>query len=366
MNEVRQLFESFTKPEKPDWKKAASSEISGANPSENLKWVTTDEQEFEPYYSQEDVDSLAYLQQFQLNGFNHQSPDARVWVNMPEIEIADEEKANELALEFLGLEAEGILFKTTGGRVSFTHLLNGIQWEHCSVSFFTDQYFPVTDLLNYISDKNYSYANLQGCIFWSNKMGVPPALPSHNGLKFLGIVAESSTPVNEIAAALVKAVQTIEDFTTGGHKVEEIIKHIAFSVPLSTQVLLDISKLKALRILWYQVVQAYGVKDYKISDLYIHGRSEKWINEKFQPHGNMLKGTVAAIAGISGGANAITIQPEEADQPMMTRIARNTSTILREESHLGKVNDPFAGAYGIEVLTDRIARDAWSLFQSKQ
>ena len=121
-----------------------------------------------------------------------------------------------------------------------------------------------------------------------------------------------------------------------------------------------------MRILWYQVAQSYGVKDYSPDDLYIHGYSDKWINEQFQPHGNMLKGTVAAIAAISGGADGLTIIPEDDQHAVMSRIARNTSVILKAESQLAKVNDPFAGAYGVEVITDRIVRDAWAKFQANQ
>jgi methylmalonyl-CoA mutase len=54
------------------------------------------------------------------------------------------------------------------------------------------------------------------------------------------------------------------------------------------------------------------------------------------------------------------------EHPMMARIARKVSVILRLESQLGKVHDPFAGAYGIEVLVDKIAQEAWSKFQSQQ
>jgi methylmalonyl-CoA mutase len=49
---------------------------------------------------------------------------------------------------------------------------------------------------------------------------------------------------------------------------------------------------------------------------------------------------------------------------MMSRIALNVSTILREESHLAKVADPVAGAYYIEALTDQLAQKTWHQFQA--
>ncbi|OEV24421.1 methylmalonyl-CoA mutase, partial [Streptomyces nanshensis] len=45
------------------------------------------------------------------------------------------------------------------------------------------------------------------------------------------------------------------------------------------------------------------------------------------------------------------------------RIARNTSTILLEESHLAGVIDPAGGSWYVEALTDELARAAWAWFQ---
>ena len=366
MKEAHQLFESFSKPAKPEWIKAASAEISGADPGESLRWTTSDQQDFGPYYSAEDVATIAYLRNFQLNGVPFNAPDARVWGNMPGVTVHDEQVSNNAALEHLALEADGILFVTQGKLLNFSKLLNNIQWEHCAVSFLVDAQFPLTELINHISDKNYKYEKLQGNLFWKDRVVPPPALPSHNGFRFAGINIEAKTPVEEIKEALIRGVSTIEDYAGAGHKVDEVIRHISFCIPLSTQLLLDISKFKALRMLWYQVARGYGVQNYNPGDLYIHGYSDKWVNEKFQPHGNLLKSTVAAIAAISGGANGLTIVPEDSDHKMMTRIARNTSVILKAESQLARVNDPFAGAYSVEVMTDRIVRDAWSGFQSSQ
>jgi methylmalonyl-CoA mutase len=44
------------------------------------------------------------------------------------------------------------------------------------------------------------------------------------------------------------------------------------------------------------------------------------------------------------------------------RIARNTSSLLIEESHVSKVTDPAGGAHAVEKLTDDLARAAWAAF----
>ncbi|KPC90206.1 methylmalonyl-CoA mutase, partial [Streptomyces sp. NRRL F-6602] len=71
-------------------------------------------------------------------------------------------------------------------------------------------------------------------------------------------------------------------------------------------------------------------------------------------------------AGV-GGADAVTVLPfdQELGVPdaFARRIARNTSTILIEESHLARVTDPAGGSYYVESLTDQVAEAAWAFFQ---
>lgn len=361
---MKRLFDTFPVPDKGEWTKAASGEIGGKDPFEALQWTTPDQQKVLPCYGADDIKTLDYLSRFSFVNQNGGLSGARSWANIPPVYIADEETANKSAIEHLQNEAEGILFYSAGPGVRFEQLLNTISWEHCTISFIAESNFPVVPLQALIKDKEYNPKFLQGSIFWK---GLPPAiegLPAESGFRYSGICTEASTPVEEISTALKTAAAAIDRYVQSGGKAETIIRHISFSLPLGTQFMLDISKMRALRMLWYQVVQAYGISSYSLNDVYIHGRSEPWINPAFQPHGNMLKSTVAALAAVSGQCNALTVCPEDDSNTSMRRIARNASVILRDESQFGKINDPFAGAYGVEILTDQIARDAWKAFQN--
>jgi methylmalonyl-CoA mutase len=139
---------------------------------------------------------------------------------------------------------------------------------------------------------------------------------------------------------------------------------IAFSVPVDQNFFENIAKLKALRLLWYQVTQAYGLKNYKPSDLHIHAQSDVWVSKNFEPHGNMIKSTTAAMAAVFGGCDSLTILAQDEQNKTMSRIARNVSSVIREESYLNKVVDPLAGAYAVDKMTEEIAMKAWTSFQS--
>ena len=83
-----------------------------------------------------------------------------------------------------------------------------------------------------------------------------------------------------------------------------------------------------------------------------------------RPWVNMLRGTVAAFAAGVGGADAVTVVPF--DEPLGLpdalgrRIARNTSSLLIEESHVAAVTDPAGGSYAVEKLTDDLAVAGWA------
>jgi methylmalonyl-CoA mutase len=72
---------------------------------------------------------------------------------------------------------------------------------------------------------------------------------------------------------------------------------------------------------------------------------------------------VATFAAGVGGADAVTVLPFDArlglPDAFARRIARNTSTLLVEESHVAKVADPAGGAFAVEKLTDDLAVAGW-------
>ncbi len=74
---------------------------------------------------------------------------------------------------------------------------------------------------------------------------------------------------------------------------------------------------------------------------------------KRDPHGNIVRATIAALAAATGGADAVTVLPFSAalglPDAFARRIARNTQTILIEESNLHRVADPAAGSGAIEA-----------------
>jgi methylmalonyl-CoA mutase len=361
MTEDKKLTASFPAPSLSEWNNAASAEVAGGDPFDKLQWKTDDGLSFLPFYASQHVDELKYLKNFTFHSGNEVRP--RYWANMPMVTVDEEKNANTVALDHLQHEAEGIVFRLSG-ECDYKQLLKDIAWEHCAVSFVSDDERAAKQLAAFISSAGYDLKKIQGGLFSTAKLHAKDLPLSRSTFHLLGVRITSSTPVNEIVDALNKGTELIDNYNGTSIDLNEVVDQIAFMIPVGTSLLSEIAKLKALRILWFQVVRAYGVHNYDFNNLFLHGYSEPWINPKFQPHGNMLGSTIASIAAICGGCAAVTIQPEDEENKTMNRIARNNAIILQEESQLGKVNDPFAGAYAIDAMTDAFAREAWKKFQS--
>lgn len=157
------------------------------------------------------------------------------------------------------------------------------------------------------------------------------------GVHYLRLLAEAGLSVDEAAALLeFRYAATDEQFPT-------------------------IAKLRAARRLWARVLEASGAEDVPQRQHVVTSRA---MMSRHDPWVNMLRGTVAAFAAGVGGADAITVVPfdERLGVPdaLGRRIARNTSSLLIEESHVAAVTDPAGGSYAVEKLTDDLAVAAWA------
>lgn len=127
-----------------------------------------------------------------------------------------------------------------------------------------------------------------------------------------------------------------------------------------------IAKLRASRRLWDRALELSGVPAESRGQRQ-HAVTSRPMMSAFDPWVNMLRTTVAAFAAGVGGADAVTVVPFDSPAGVPDafgrRIARNTSSLLISESHLGRVTDPAGGAYAVEKLTDDLAEAGWREFQ---
>jgi methylmalonyl-CoA mutase len=243
--------------------------------------------------------------------------------------------------------------------IDFDSLLRDVQWEYCGVSFIADENFPVKSLIRFIESSGLDVSKLTGAIFWKTFPRELPLILKSN-FRTCGIYLESASPSENVSSILTETdilIQKCHD-----EDKTDILSMLAINVPVGTQLLQEISSLLALRRIWSWLATMHKTRVMK--ELYIHARSQPVSKGEYDPHGNMIKSTLASIAAVSGGCDALTVIPDDDNNEMTSRIARNVSVLLSEESHFGKVSNPWNGSYAIEVISNKIATEAWRNFSS--
>ena len=174
------------------------------------------------------------------------------------------------------------------------------------------------------------------------------------------------TEVQELAFAAASAAEAIEALVNSGWEAGNAAATIELELAADTDIHLTIAKLRAMRLIWAQMMDAWGVSDDRAA-LYLHATTAERGLSAIDPWTNLIRAACAGFAATAGGADALTITPmtraSGRSTPFSRRLARNLHILLAEESHAGKVNDPAGGSYLHETLSHRLAEAAWSEMQ---
>ena len=173
--------------------------------------------------------------------------------------------------------------------------------------------------------------------------------------------------VTELAVALATGVAYLRAMLARGLTVDSAAARMTFGFGLGSNFFMEVAKLRAARLLWSQVVAAFGGSA-EAQRMTIHGRTAEWNKTIYDPYVNMLRVTTEAFAGAIGGVQSMHVTPfdgaqRQADE-FSRRIARNTQLILQDECNLARLIDPSGGSWYVEALTDELAQAAWQRFQS--
>ena len=171
----------------------------------------------------------------------------------------------------------------------------------------------------------------------------------------------------EIAVALTCGIAYLRELTAAGMSAADAARTILFTLSVGPDVLIEASKLRALRLCWARVLEASDVPpEHRAAR--IHAVTSRRMMTRYDAWTNILRSTTAAFGAAVGGADAITTLPFTdalgLPTPFARRVARNTQHVLLEESRLGHVADPAGGAWFVEKLTHELAAKAWEKMQA--
>jgi methylmalonyl-CoA mutase len=172
-----------------------------------------------------------------------------------------------------------------------------------------------------------------------------------------GFFTNAEHVVEELLQTLTAGDMYLNKLTNNGLDANTVNAAMSFRFQIGVSYFVEIAKLRAFKILWGNVLSAYGVEP-KIPTVFASTTQKTF---GVDPHTNKIRTTTQAMSAVIGGAAMLTLEPTE-NSDFGRRIARNVQHLMTMESYLDKVVDPSAGSYYIETLTTKIAEAVWERF----
>jgi methylmalonyl-CoA mutase len=367
------LFSDFEAVSSKQWKQQIQYELKGADYNETLVWESPEGIKVKPFYHTDEMET-------NLNAITPSKPFAIV----QNIFVHDVQKSNARALETLQRGAESVRFTLENDTISIEELMQNLPLEN--VNYYFNLPFLSVEFSNKIND--FASKN-KATIFIQND---PIGQLAKDGNWFenlekdfekLNIIAKNSHPLegcptggvasflsissgiyqNAGANIVQQLAYTLAQANEYFNRIPAINQPITIEVAVGTNYFFEISKLRALRLLFNTLASEYNHN----FDCHIIVTPTKRNKTLYDYNVNMLRTTTECMSAILGGADAVANLAYDAiyhkDNEFGDRISRNQLLVLKHESYFDKVNNPADGAYYIETLTEQLAEKALELFK---
>lgn len=381
---TQSLFDAFEPSSYEQWKQQAIKDLKGKDFEQTLLWTTIEGFSVQPYYDNETSDNLRVesVQQVQINGKN---PLVGGWRVREEVLVWDEKIANNQAVQAIEGGVDVITFRLDGrslATVNLVKLLDKIKLSE-TLTYFKLNHQTV-ELINSLK-KIIGYYPKGGLVddtlaqwmqngdwhedCWTQKALAIRQTSEWSNFKVLTISSHhfhnaGANATQELAFLIASVVTYLDKLSNEGLTIEEIVSNIELSVSIGTDYFMEIAKVRALRYLMNNIFQSFDSQCFIVS---IHANTSTFYDAAITPYTNMLRATTEAMSAVLGGCDSLSIHAYDdtfsESSDFARRIARNVSSVLKEESYLDKIIDPAAGSYYIENLTLQLAQNAWALFQ---
>ncbi|MBB4080392.1 methylmalonyl-CoA mutase [Lewinella aquimaris] len=367
---------SFPPSDKADWLSQATMELKGRDVAE-LDHEVNDRIRLSPLYTAAEVEALPPLNR------------SAGWEVGAYVSSGTNPEINRSALTALDRGAEALLYRLyrQPGAAEIAELLADVRLDfvslHCAMRYpGQDPAELFRDLVKYLRREGYDLSKIRGSVDFDPLLdwSEPPFPPLIRLLDFVnrwmpdfkvlqvnaaGFNNGPSLADTELALAIAKGAEYLQQARERGAEPATVNRHLQFAFTVGTSYYVDIAKLRALRILWANVLRGFGIEDAPPATIAAHTDHATLTNDR---DANLLRLTTQALAAVTGGADQLFLSPAEGgDQPATPfghRMALNVQHLLRLESGLDAYADPAAGSYYLETLTRQLVDSAWERFRA--
>ncbi len=194
-------------------------------------------------------------------------------------------------------------------------------------------------------------------------------MPKFNSISISGYhMHEAGAPAHmELAYTLADGLEYLRTGLKAGLKIDAFAPRLSFFWGIGMNHFMEIAKLRAGRMLWANLVKAFGPTNEKSLMLRTHSQTSGWSLTEQDPFNNVARTTIEAMAAALGGTQSLhTNALDEAialPTDFSARIARETQLFLQEETRITKTVDPWAGSHYVESLTHELVEKTMELIE---
>ena len=407
---------------KESWSKAAEAELRG-RPLDDLTWKTLEGIDVQPVYTEEDLAEVTHLGTLPgeapyLRGVKSTMYAGRPWTIRQYAGFSTAEESNAFYRKALAAGQQGVSvafdlathrgYDSDHPRVvgdvgkagvaidsveDMKILFDGIPLDKVSVSM-TMNGAVIPILASFIvtgEEQGHDRAVLSGTIqndilkefMVRNTYVYPPEpsmriiadiieytsaeMPKFNSISISGYHMQEAGAnlVQELAYTLADGREYVRAAIARGMDVDRFAGRLSFFFAIGMNFFMEAAKLRAARLMWYEIMQEFEPKNPKSSILRTHCQTSGVSLQEQDPYNNVVRTAYEAMSAVLGGTQSLhTNALDEAialPTDFSARIARNTQLILQEETGVTNVVDPLAGSYYVEKLTHDLMSQAWTL-----
>ena len=369
------FFNEFKTVSKAEWEAQIIADLKGKDPSLLTTKDEIEEIEFTSYMHQEDINTFDESPgDFPFTrGMNRPDND---WKNGAYLKVVEAKTTNKKALNLLNLGADLLIFEAESSSVDWKTVLDDIKLEYIQTQFILHDKKSFFETHSFLSTKEgditYQLDFLGSDWTESDFQEISAQFKSKQqrfcAVNGFHLQQAGATTTQEIAFCLSAGHEYLVKLMNEGLTIDEASACISFNIGIGANYFFEIAKIRALKQLWSKIIKAYNPEHNCSFNCYINARIGHLNKSILDPHTNLLRQTTEAMSAISGSVQTLTILPYDllssnGTTDLSERMAINISTILKEESYLGKVLDPTGGSYSVENLTLKIGQKAWMFFQ---
>jgi len=364
------LFNEFEAVSEKAWKQKIQYDLKGADYNNTLVWESPEGIKVKPFYHEDSMSDMG------LDAPNSEQG----WYIGQEIYAGNAVMANEKAIKLLKSGAERVHFIIPSETISISELLKGIdlsetavylQMEFLSVDYMQlvlevakgheDAIFFNVDIIGNLARTGNWFTSLEKDHEALDRM-LKTTAPHVLCVDVSLYENAGATMVQQLGYAMAHANEYLNHLDSGERAAQ--LKSMVFKVAVGGNYFFEIAKLRALRILWENLVSIYGFT----LDCHIVAHPSKRNKTLYDYNINMLRTTTECMSAVLGGANTVINMPYDAiyhkTNEFGERIALNQVLLLKEESYFDKVTNASDGSYYIASLTKQLAEKGLELLKS--